>query len=117
MVLKIGKLLKILSYIGFVCFIFWIVQLIYLLFTQGFSSISFTTSDIILIVSGIVIAVLFGMNGHAHGRLTPLLDGVLSSLFYIFVIYACYTFGIYKGLAFYYVLIEIIGFIQPEYHY
>ena len=102
-----GSLIVIFNWIGLVCFLWWICNFIYLLFLNGLSNTSFT-------IFSVIIAALFGLNGHARGRLTPLVDGVLSFVFYCCVFYAIYSFGILKGLALYYVLIEIVGYIQRK---
>lgn len=106
---NLGSLIVIFNWIGLVCFLWWICNFIYLLFLNGLSNTSFSIFNVIFIIISVIIAALFGLNGHARGRLTPLVDGVLS-----FVFYAIYSFGILKGLALYYVLIEIVGYIQRK---
>ena len=111
---SLGSLIVIFNWIGLVCSLWWICNFIYLLFLNGLSNTSFSIFNVIFIIISVIIAALFGLNGHARGRLTPLVDGVLSFVFYCCVFYAIYSFGILKGLALYYVLIEIVGYIQRK---
>ena len=77
-----GSLIVIFNWIGLVCFLWWICNFIYLLFLNGLSNTSFSIFDVIFIIISVIIATLFGLNGSARGRLTPLVDGVLSFVFY-----------------------------------
>nr|DAR49184.1 MAG TPA: hypothetical protein [Bacteriophage sp.] len=110
--LAMGSLLNILSYIGFICFLVWLGQLIYLLFTNGTTTLNFATSDIIFVIISMFFSILFGLNGHAHGRLTPIIDIILSIIVYGCMLFGIYSFGIFKGLVLFYILMEIMGYIQ-----
>lgn len=72
----------------------------------------FTTFDIMFVLGSMFIAVIFGLNSYAHGRLTPVIDGILSLIFYACTFYAIYNYGIVSGLALYYIMIEVVGYIQ-----
>ena len=100
------------SWVGLICFLWWIGNYIYLVFTSGISSISFTTFDIVFVLGSMFVAVIFGLNSYAHGRLTPVIDGILSLIFYACTFYAIYNYGIVSGLALYYIMIEVVGYIQ-----
>jgi membrane protein insertase Oxa1/YidC/SpoIIIJ len=112
--LAISKFLHILNYVGCACFLIWFIQTIYNVVTQGFQVLAFASSDLIFIICSMIFAFLFGLNSHAHGSLTNMIDGILSLIIFGCMCFAVYSFGIFKGLVLYYLLMEIISFTQKR---